>query len=286
MTIEEPVLAVIVPVYNTAASIPTLVERIHTTAQSCHVTYELILVDDHSSDASWDAIVAACNRWPNTRGIRLAYNHGHHPALVAGARNTNAPWVFVLDCDLEDKPEVLAQIWPPQDFDVAFVRRSTPRPRNSRGFAGRLFYRAFNLLAYHPIEAAIANQWLARRQDVLRLARCGGNGVQLTIALQTLPLRRRVITEPRGQRFEPGTTYTWRALVREGIGAMALYGEPAAQRLFLLGMVVGGTIALLHPLAGVVAGLPGLVAALGLYATRRTLLRRTIPTEIAAIYPN
>lgn len=79
-------LSIVVPVYNSSQILPKLVERIWPVAQSLHTSFELILVNDGSSDSSWNAIreLSATNTW--IRGINLMRNYSQHNALLAGVR--------------------------------------------------------------------------------------------------------------------------------------------------------------------------------------------------------
>jgi glycosyltransferase involved in cell wall biosynthesis len=115
-------LSIVVPVYNSSQILPELVERLWPVAQSLNVPFELILVNDGSSDGSWDAIreLAARNRW--IRGICLMRNYGQHNALLAGLRTAHYATTVTLDDDLQHPPEELPKLIEKlgQDFDVIY----------------------------------------------------------------------------------------------------------------------------------------------------------------------
>jgi glycosyltransferase involved in cell wall biosynthesis len=95
-------LSVVVPVYNEAASLPELAERLR--AACAEFSYEVILVDDGSSDGSWAVIEDLCAEGNRFRGVRLARNYGKSAALAIGFEEARGEMVATLDADLQDDP--------------------------------------------------------------------------------------------------------------------------------------------------------------------------------------
>lgn len=115
-------VSIIVPAYNSSQILPNLVERLLPVAKSLDMPFELILVNDGSSDGTWDAILdlAARNRW--IRGICLMRNYGQHNALLAGLRAAHYATTVTLDDDLQHPPEELPKLLEKlsKDFDVVY----------------------------------------------------------------------------------------------------------------------------------------------------------------------
>lgn len=113
-------IAVVVPVFNSAETLPSLVERIY--AELADVSFEVLLVDDCSSDNSWRVIQQLAIVNSRVSGIRLAKNSGQHAALLAGIRKVSAPVTITMDDDLQNPPEcirlLLSTLTP--EFDVAY----------------------------------------------------------------------------------------------------------------------------------------------------------------------
>ncbi len=104
MTASQPLVSVVVPVYNGARSITELVDRLAALANNVGI-HEIILVDDASSDESWAVIgtLAAANS--RIRGVALAQNSGQHAALLAGIAKSNGDVIITMDDDLQHRPE-------------------------------------------------------------------------------------------------------------------------------------------------------------------------------------
>jgi glycosyltransferase involved in cell wall biosynthesis len=107
---SEPALSVVVPVYNSRATLPVLAERVAASLAGDGITYELVLVNDGSVDDSWTRIVELAAANPCVRGIDLARNYGQHNALLAGIRVARGSTIVTLDDDLQNPPEEIPRL--------------------------------------------------------------------------------------------------------------------------------------------------------------------------------
>ena len=102
---SRPDISVVVPFYNEAESLPELVAWIDRVAEGHGLSYEAILVDDGSSDASWEEVERLKTRYPALRGIRFARNYGKSAALYCGFAAAAGEVVVTMDADLQDSPD-------------------------------------------------------------------------------------------------------------------------------------------------------------------------------------
>lgn len=98
-------ISVVVPLYNEEESLPELVAWIDRVARSEKLAYEIILVDDGSSDGSWEVVERFKGEYPAVRGISFARNYGKSAALYCGFAAAEGEVVFTLDADLQDSPD-------------------------------------------------------------------------------------------------------------------------------------------------------------------------------------
>lgn len=103
-------VSVVVPVYNSATILPRLVGRLHDVLESMVVDYELVLVNDASSDDSWTRIVTLAGQDRRVRGLDLVRNFGQHAATLAGIRAARGEVVVTIDDDLQNPPEELPRL--------------------------------------------------------------------------------------------------------------------------------------------------------------------------------
>jgi glycosyltransferase involved in cell wall biosynthesis len=155
----QPVLlSLIVPLYNEAQALPHFFARVEPileglTAPLRH-DYEIICVDDGSSDATLAVLLGARARNPRIRILSLARNFGKEAALSAGLDHVRGAAVIPIDADLQDPPEVipeLVQQWV-AGFEVGYgVRNSRDGDSALKRLSARAFYRGHNALAQRPI---------------------------------------------------------------------------------------------------------------------------------------
>ncbi|MDE5623204.1 MAG: glycosyltransferase family 2 protein [Alistipes sp.] len=102
---SSPDISVVVPLYNEEQSLPELAAWIDRVAVARSLSYEIIFVDDGSSDGSWGVIEQLRQRFPAVRGIRFARNYGKSAALFCGFEAAQGEVVFTMDADLQDSPD-------------------------------------------------------------------------------------------------------------------------------------------------------------------------------------
>ncbi|MBU0638671.1 MAG: glycosyltransferase family 2 protein [Planctomycetes bacterium] len=102
---------VVIPVYNEETGIPALFERLRgVTASNTDVSFEFILVDDHSSDATPELMKRACADAPEYTYLRLSSNCGSHVAILAGLEHARGDCAAFLAADLQDPPELIPRL--------------------------------------------------------------------------------------------------------------------------------------------------------------------------------
>lgn len=116
-------ISVVVPVYNSAAILPDLVERLQPVLSATGTPFELILVNDGSRDESWKVIGQLAARHPWVRGLCMMRNYGQHNALLAGIRDARFEVTITMDDDLQHPPEELPRLLAKfaEGFDVVYA---------------------------------------------------------------------------------------------------------------------------------------------------------------------
>jgi undecaprenyl-phosphate 4-deoxy-4-formamido-L-arabinose transferase len=129
----EASLSVVVPVYNSEASLALLIERLEPVLTAHAPAFEAILVNDGSRDRRWEVISQLTHRYPWVRGISLMRNYGQHNALLCGIRAARNAVIVTLDDDLQTPSSSTS--WP---------KGMTPcmaRPRKSNTASGGTWHR-------------------------------------------------------------------------------------------------------------------------------------------------
>jgi len=143
---KESLHSIIVPVYQSKASIETLVKRVSSVMDGAGLNFELILVDDGSLDESFSEIKRLSSIHPFIRGVRLSRNFGHQAAVTIGLQQCNGEIVAIIDDDLQDPPEILLDFFGClyQGTDVVYGIRKKRKENVFKRFVFAAFYRLIN----------------------------------------------------------------------------------------------------------------------------------------------
>lgn len=138
-------ISVVIPCYNEGPVVRLVHRAVVEAAKTWDDSFELLLVDDGSRDDTWDFIRELAVLDKRVQGIRLARNFGHQAAVGAGLERARGEAVVVLDADLQDPPELIAQMlqrWR-EGHDVVYAQR--------RRRSGETFFKRFTAYAYYRL---------------------------------------------------------------------------------------------------------------------------------------
>ena len=107
---SSPAISVVVPLYNEEQSLPELAAWIDRVASAHGLSYEIVFVDDGSSDASWQVIETLRQQFPAVRALGFARNYGKSAALFCGFEAAQGEVVFTMDADLQDSPDEIPEM--------------------------------------------------------------------------------------------------------------------------------------------------------------------------------
>jgi polyisoprenyl-phosphate glycosyltransferase len=149
-----PKFCVVIPCYNEEESIPELVERLVPALEAATSgSWQILFVDDGSKDSTARMIWELNAKDKRFQGVRLSRNFGHQPAVWTGIQAARAECIGVIDCDLQDPPDVLVQLYQKvsqEDFDVcAGVRGKREESPWWLQIAYKTFYRIMGAMAEH-----------------------------------------------------------------------------------------------------------------------------------------
>jgi len=226
-----------------AHSVAELVRRIEEAILPTTDQFEIVLVDDYSPDNSWEKIVEVAKNNPRVRGIRLSRNFGQHPAITAALEQSKGAYVVVLDCDLQQAPEDIPQMWAKaqEGYDVVLARFADRQHRRHRNL-GALLWRSMNAMisGKEQIPTNIGTFSLLSRHVVDAFLRFPEIHRHYLHILRWMGFRVAYIDVAHHERFAGSSAYTLSKLIRHAIDGTV--GQ--SQRLLYFALGLGGLFCL------------------------------------------
>ena len=143
-------LSVVVPLYNEEESLPELVAWIRRVANGLAIEYEILLIDDGSSDRSWSVIGELAATHPQVKGIRFRRNYGKSAGLHVGFEAAQGDVVITMDADLQDSPDeipALMEMVNQQGFDMVSGWKKKRHDPLSKTLPSKIFNRTVRLVS-------------------------------------------------------------------------------------------------------------------------------------------
>ena len=165
---ENIKLSIISPVYRGDKMVAELVRRNVEALKSITDDYEIILVNDASPDNSWQEIEKECQKNPKVKGLNLSRNFGQHYAISAGLAHASGEWVIVMDCDLQDRPEEIPNLYAKaqEGYDIVIARRVVKHVGWWKRFSSVAFHKVFGWISGVKSDPTLANFCIYSRKVV------------------------------------------------------------------------------------------------------------------------
>ena len=145
----NPFISVVSPVYYAENIVEELVLQLRSVLSKITLNYEIILVEDGSTDNSWKKIEEIHNKYnKNVRGIKLSRNFGQHYAITAGIEAAKGDYVIVIDCDLQENPIYILDLYNKicENNEIVFTIKNNRKHNLFKNITASLFTKLFNYL--------------------------------------------------------------------------------------------------------------------------------------------
>ena len=287
-------LSIVVPVYNSAATLPKLADRLHAVLTGIGLPFEVVLVEDGSRDASFQVITELARTRPWLRGFQLLRNFGQHNALLCGIRQARNEVIVTLDDDLQNPPEeiprLLARLG--EGFDVVY---GTPE-QERHGLLRDLASRITKLTLQKAMGAETARQVSAYRAFRTELREAftefRGHLVSIDVLLTWGTARFSALRVKHQPRAEGRSNYTVYMLVTHALNMLTGFGTFPLQLASLTGFafMLLGALIFLYVLASYalrgspVAGFPFLASIVAVFSGAQMFAIGIIGEYLARIH--
>jgi putative glycosyltransferase len=249
-------LSIVTTMYNTAGQVAEFCQRISRCAERLTKDYEILLVNDGSPDHSRDVALKLVEQDSRVVLVDLSRNFGHHQAMMAGLEQARGERIFLIDCDLEEDPELLEEFHrrfeAEHDCDVVYGYQTRRKGSLFERFSGWLFYKLINLLSdVQFIENPLTARLMTRRyvEALLRYREreLVIGGIWVLAGFKQVGLA-------ANKGFRGSSSYTFLAKMRMMVNSVASFSAKPLFVIVFFGLTISGIslVALIYILVKVV----------------------------------
>jgi polyisoprenyl-phosphate glycosyltransferase len=233
-------ISVVSPVYGSPALISILCDRLHKALGSLTESYEIILVFDDPPDDGWQRIHEECKKDHRVKGIQLSRNFGQHYAITAGLANVSGEWIAVMDCDLQDQPEEIPNLFNKamEGYDLVFARRINRRDSFVKKMTSKMFYSVFGYMTDSNQDASIANFGVYHHLVIQAVLSMKDKVRYFPTMAQWVGFKRTSISVAHSERQEGKSSYTWRRLFHLALDNIIVFSDKPLRLTVKLGIIV------------------------------------------------
>jgi dolichol-phosphate mannosyltransferase len=227
-------------VYQAEETIDTLLAELVPALTAITADFDILFVDDGSTDRGWARVEHASQQDPRVRGLRLIRNFGEHVAITAGIDHVNAELTVIMACDLQDDPAAIAPMVRTieQGCDLVLVRRLHRQDAWLKRTLARLFYATISLLFGVDYDYRVGNFRMLSRSAVeyFRQHRERARNVNAIMAL--MGVRTGYVDVAHRARRHGRSTYTMRRSAMMAANVLVGYSQVP----LLVSGVIGGLL--------------------------------------------
>ena len=239
----SPTLSIIAPIYNEYENLPELYRRVKEVMENAGETWELVLVDDGSTDGSTERIRELARQDRRVRPVIFARNFGHQLAVTAGLDYSRGDAVVIIDADLQDPPELIPEMlakWR-EGYEVVYaVREAREGETWFKKVTAAAFYRLINRITSVNIPLDTGDFRLLDRKVVNVLNRMRERHRFLRGMSVWVGFRQTGVTYKRAPRFAGETKYPLRKMLKFASDAITGFSYLPLQLATYLGFVSAG----------------------------------------------
>ena len=233
-------LSIISPIYKGEKMLEELVSRIEASVETFTNDYEIILVNDCSPDNSWTKIKEICSRDKQVKGVNLSRNFGQHYAITAGLAESTGEWITVMDCDLQDRPEEIPNLYKKaqEGFDTVFAQRTERKDKFLKRLSSTLFNATFAFLTDQEQDKTVGNFGIYSRKVINAVLSMGDSVRWFPIMVKWVGFNIGYLPVEHSERAEGKSSYSLRRLLSVASDNMVAFSNKPLRLMLQFGFIV------------------------------------------------
>lgn len=234
-------ICIVTTLYYSEKYISEFYSRTRQTLAGITDNYELIFVNDGSPDQSVSAVLSLRQNDPNITLVDLSRNFGHHQALLTGLQYADADLTFLIDCDLEEDPELLEKFWQVmcrignEGIDVVYGIQERRKGSFFERISGSVFYSILRMITRFDYPANTLTARLMTRRYVEGVLRFREKALDIWAIFSLAGFNQ--VGIPVNKKSKGSTTYTLARKVRMAIEIITSLSHRPLYAIFFVGMI-------------------------------------------------
>jgi glycosyltransferase involved in cell wall biosynthesis len=238
-----PLISVVIPVYKAEDCLQELYRRLKASLSTITEDFELIMIEDCGGDRSWEVIGELARNDPRVRGLQFTRNFGQHYGITAGLDYSRGAWVVVIDCDLQERPEGIPQLYAKaqEGFDVVIALRHKRKDPWYKRASAYVFYRLFNYLSGMNYDPDAGNLCIVSRQVVTTFQQMRENLRLFNGLVAWMGYPTAYIRVEHAERFSGESSYSISKQLRLATDAIIAYSDRPLRLTINIGILISMT---------------------------------------------
>lgn len=219
-----------------------LISRIEAAVETFTEDYEIILVNDCSPDNSWSKMKEICASDKKVKGINLSRNFGQHYAITAGLAASKGEWVVVMDCDLQDRPEEIPNLYKKvqEGYDSVFAEIIERDDKFLKKFTSRAFSYVFAYFTDSPVDKKTNNFGIYHRKVIDAVLSMGDYIKCFPVEVRWVGFKIGYYPVMKDARAEGSSGYTWSKLIAFAFDNIIAFSNKPLRMALRLGFYIVG----------------------------------------------
>ena len=235
-------LSIVIPVFGAPTLLQSLVSRLERAIRELEITWEVLLVDDGCPGDSWAIIESLSSQHPFIVGIQHSRNFGQHAAIGTGLGASRGEFVVVMDCDLQDRPELVSDLYrritaTGSKSDLIVALRENRQDSALRKLQSKLYFFLLSKLTGQPVSHEIRNFGIYHRRVISAIRALGDSHQSFGMAAIWVGFQREELALPHDSRPEGRSSFGFGSLLTLGTQSLLSYSTAPLQFMVLVGVL-------------------------------------------------
>lgn len=226
--------------YQAEQIVDELVSQLQAALTGITDNYEIILVDDGSFDDSWNKIQANSEKESRVKGIKLSRNFGQSNAVTAGLSKANGECVFVLDCDLQDDPKHIQELYSKfkEGYEVVFTKRLKRKHGFFKSILAGIYYLLMKLVSRSEYTEQVGSFLLISSRVKNEFLKLKEQDKWYTSQIKWMGYRSATIQVEHSERHKGESSYSLYKSIKVSLPGLISYSNRLLYLSFVIGLVL------------------------------------------------